>query len=151
MSSYPDLHSTPVVRWSGPTFGDEWTLGLPYSPEYRSISLAEAQRLYGEGASVLVADGDRDGIVTTTETPEQVEDRLAAESRPAPVVRWIGEEYGDGWTRGTDPDARGYRELTLAEAQSLYEAGATVMLAGGQYSEFTPTSESPLEVEERLR
>jgi hypothetical protein len=62
------------------------------------------------------------------------------------VVRWIGMADGDGWTLGYGPQAS---DLSVGEAQALYEAGAVVMLADGIGAPVR-TARSPLQVERDL-
>jgi hypothetical protein len=62
------------------------------------------------------------------------------------VVRWVGMADGDGWTLGYGPQSR---DLSVDEAQSLYEGGATIMIADG-ISAPVRTTRSPLQVESDL-
>jgi hypothetical protein len=82
---------------------------------------------------------------------QDVYDRTRAELEGSMqhVVRWIGMVDGDGWTLGCSSRYPEYRELTLDEAQSLYETGAVVMLADGIGAPVR-TTRSPLQVERDL-
>jgi hypothetical protein len=79
---------------------------------------------------------------------EEVYDATRAELEESMqhVVRWVGVADGDGWTLGYGPQSR---DLSVDEAQALYEEGATIVIADciGAPVE---TTRSPLEVERDL-
>jgi hypothetical protein len=71
--------------------------------------------------------------------------RKRLESLQRHVVRWVGVP-DEGWTLGYGARSR---DLTLAEAQALYESGATIVIADGIGAP-AETTRSPLQVERDL-